>query len=174
MSTFSISPAVKKYDIPVSELRFLHPGKRLVVGVAIFRLVASASHMSSMKKELLLLQRASHEDTFPDMYEIPGGHVEDTDDTVLATVFRETFEETGLVVDRVVREFDGFEYPSRNGPTVQLNFIVEVHDGGNVTLNPEEHQAFAWVEPGANLGLYALTGNMVKVVQDALEISVQT
>jgi len=130
-----------------------------------------SSFAGSPRKKLLLLQRAAFEDTFPNMFEIPGGHAEDADETILSTVVRETFEETGLVVKRIVDEFEGFEYESGKGLTVQLNFVVEVdgEDALVVKMNPEEHQAFAWVEREEDLEKFQLTGGMCKVVTDALK-----
>ena len=139
--------------------------RRIVVGVAIF-----SSFPESPRKKLLLLRRAASEDAFPNMFEIPGGHAEDVDETLLSTVVRETLEETGLVVKHIVDEFEGFEYHSGNGLTIQINFVVEVdeNDALVVKMNPEEHQAFAWVEKGEDLDKYQLTDNMRKVVMDAL------
>jgi 8-oxo-dGTP pyrophosphatase MutT (NUDIX family) len=104
------------------------------------------------------------------MFEIPGGHAEDADETILSTVARECVEETGLVVKQIVDEFEGFEYESGKGLTVQLNFVVEVdgQDAVIVKLNPEEHQAFAWVEK-EDLEKFQLTDSMRKVVTDALK-----
>lgn len=121
-------------------------------------------------RKLLVLQRAASEDTFPNMFEIPGGHAEDIDDTILSTVVRETLEETGLVVKRIVDTFEGFEYQCRKGLTVQLNFLVEV-EPGEVQMNPEEHQVFAWLHKGDDLEKYKLTGAMQKVVSDALDLA---
>lgn len=170
MSTPEISPSVAHYDIPLAQIRALHPNKRLVVGVAIF---CEFPGVVAPQKKLLLLQRSASEDTFPLMYEIPGGHAEDEDETILRTVVRETLEETGLVVKRILGEFAGFEYDAGKGLTLQINFMVEVEsDSGKVEvkLAPSEHQAFAWVADGEDLQKYALTGSMGKVVADALKL----
>lgn len=162
-----IDPSVARYNVALAELYKSYPGKRLVVGVAIF----------SPTKRLLLLKRAASEDMFPNMYEIPGGHAEDDDETILSTVVRETHEETGLTVRQILGEFEGFEYEAGKGPTVQLNFRVEVEGNDQdpsdrvpvVTMRPDEHQAFAWIKKGEDLGRYELTGAMHKVVLDALK-----
>ncbi|KAJ7170188.1 hypothetical protein C8R46DRAFT_1091474 [Mycena filopes] len=127
------------------------------------------------------------------MYELPGGNCEPTlDATILHTVAREALEETGLVVTRVVAEFDGFEYTTRRGPARQLNFLVEVEvqeasasrGGGpdededegrgrglpTPILSPEEHHAFAWVGVGDSLEGFPMSESMGKVVRDALAV----
>lgn len=105
------------------------------------------------------------------MYEIPCGHAGHGDTTILDTIVRETREETGLIVKRIVGEFNCIEYDSGIGPTVQLNFAVEVEvvDGLVITMNPLEHQAFTWVEQGEDLQQYEMTDSMHKTILDALE-----
>jgi 8-oxo-dGTP pyrophosphatase MutT (NUDIX family) len=159
----------KTYLSPLHVLQEAYPGKRIVAGVAI---IASSFINPSLKK-LLLLQRSAGENIYPLMYDIPGGGAEPVDQTIIDTVVREAAEETGLVVTKVLRTFDGFEYTTRTGPAVQFNFVVEVEDGmdATVTLNPCEHQAFAWVGHGDDLSQYLITESMGKVVDDALEVS---
>ncbi|KAJ7272971.1 hypothetical protein C8J57DRAFT_1434915 [Mycena rebaudengoi] len=148
MSAFVVSPAVQHRDIPIQALCDEHTGKRVTVGVAI--------------------------EAYPNMYELPGGNWEAADSTILHTVAREALEETGLVVTRIAKEFPGFEYSTRRGPAQQLNFIVDVKgtEGGGLpkpTLNPEEHQAFAWVGPGDSVDNNPTSESMAKVVQSALQ-----
>ncbi|GLB44954.1 putative NUDIX domain containing protein [Lyophyllum shimeji] len=169
MRTFKISPSVQSYDIPLRDLQSRYNEKRLVVGVAI--IAPSAGPLSSYK--LLLVQRSDTEDSFASMYELPGGGAEPEDRTILDTIARETAEETGLIVSRISRSFDGFEYSTRSGDAVQFNFVVEVVGGMDspVTLNPAEHQAFAWVDDTDDMTKFGFTGAMSKVVADALKIA---
>ena len=56
--------------------------------------------------------------------------------------------------------------------TIQLNFVAQVAPFGStdvieVTLNPEEHQKYAWVSK-EDLGEYNMTPAMKGVVTDAL------
>jgi 8-oxo-dGTP pyrophosphatase MutT (NUDIX family) len=167
MSAFVVSPAVQHRDIPIQALCDEHTGKRVTVGVAIV-----ADTEASVKK-LLILQRAADEEAYPNMYELPGGNWEAADSTILHTVAREALEETGLVVTHIAKEFPGFEYSTRRG-LAQLNFIVDVKgtEGGGLpkpTLNPEEHQAFAWVGPGDSVDNNPTSESMAKVVQSALQ-----
>ena len=60
-------------------------------------------------------QRAATERAFPNMWEVPGGASETTDPTVLHSLAREVFEETGLHLTRVVRQVGkGIEFTSRS------------------------------------------------------------
>ncbi|EAU83380.2 hypothetical protein CC1G_09074 [Coprinopsis cinerea okayama7 len=68
------------------------------------------------------------------------------------TAIRETREETGLKVERVLGVFDGFEYTTKKGVNIQFNLVVQVECGAEeteprVTLNPLEHDHHVWVDP---------------------------
>lgn len=84
------------------------------------------------------------------MQEIPGGKVDNTDETLLHAVAREVKEETGLDVTRVVRkvgEFGWGEFNKRRGRHVvwrRLIFEVEVKSLDTLALAPEEHQDYVF------------------------------
>jgi 8-oxo-dGTP diphosphatase len=103
-----------------------------VTGVAIFR-----------DGKLLVVRRAV-DDFLGGLYEIPGGGV-DEGETFEVAAAREALEETGLVVTRVVAEFEGFDYETDSKPKVrQYNYAVEVAPG-EVTLEPTEHDDYQWI-----------------------------
>ncbi|KAF8347739.1 NUDIX hydrolase domain-like protein [Amanita rubescens] len=147
------------------------PFDKLVVGVAITHPLVSATK----PLQILVVQRAAHEKVYPGFYELPGGNVEDSDKTILDAAVREAAEETGLIVSNIVGEIQPFEYSiekilaAEEGAiptaivrtTIQLNFVAQV------TLNPEEHQKYAWVSK-EDLGEYKMTPAMTGVVTDAL------
>ena len=102
---------------------------------------------------ILLLQRAAH-DSMPNRWEVPGGAVDDDDESILHGVARELWEESGLKIKRVERLVglggeDGYVFETRRGLKVRrFSFVVDVElngDGkGEVTLDPDEHQRFSW------------------------------
>ena len=121
---------------------------------------------STPETRLLLLQRSSR-DSFPDRWEVPGGSSDRLDPTILHSVARELFEETGLRLNRFVRQVgDGIVFEtgpeSKKKRCLKLSFEVEVseipstfHEGNgriagrvldslSITLHPAEHQEFAW------------------------------
>ncbi|KAK7044966.1 NUDIX-domain-containing protein [Favolaschia claudopus] len=157
-------PSLAKFTNPLTEFEQTaeNSGKRLVIGVAIMR-------RATTTPQVLVVQRAAHETLFPDLYELPGGKCESTDTHLLETVSRETFEETGYKVQRIVAEFPGFEYSTPKGTARQYNFVVEVEGGTerDPILDPNEHQAFAWVDEG-NFEGFVMSGAMRVVVADAL------
>ncbi|KAI8938565.1 hypothetical protein NX059_004444 [Plenodomus lindquistii] len=79
--------------------------------------------------------------------EIPGGKVDDTDETILHAAARELKEEAGLTATRVVRKVSQFTFddrrPGRPHKTwLKLIFEMEVEDPSSITLDPGEHQDF--------------------------------
>ena len=166
-----IPPQLRHLAISPSSFYETHPDcERLVVGAFIFQQL-----LPEAEPAILLVQRASTE-SFPNAWEVPGGSVEGFDPTILHSVAREVFEETGLHLTRVVREVGkGLRFTTRF-KCLKLSFEIEVseiqqpsakevslHKSNSqkelkarsfraeeerevsVTLDPAEHQRYAWV-----------------------------
>lgn len=198
---FSFHRSLARYVIPLSKFSKLssNAGKKMVVGAAIIdspvqngdsalestgaeagdgrtRDGGWKAHADELLPRILLVQRSSHETLYPDEWEIPGGKAEyGVDQTILETVAREVREETGLRVVEVLRDFEGFEYGSEDRRSKQHNFLVKVDlvQGYQVILDPEEHQAFAWVSKrdmeGEDGNKYKMTEEMRRCLMKALE-----
>ena len=101
--------------------------------------------------KILIVRRAAH-DWLGGEYELPGGGVDD-DETIAAGAVRELREETGLTVTNALGMFDGFDYTTDRKPKVrQINFLVEVA-AGEVTLDPNEHDEYQWVDEHTYKGI---------------------
>lgn len=118
---------------------------------------------STPTPQLLLILRAST-DSYPNVWEPPGGSVEPTDLTVLHGLVREVWEETGLRVKNIVQQIwhaDGsdqagdMKFSGRRGEKwCKLNYLVEcltekdingeVNVDYRVVLDDKEHQDWAW------------------------------
>jgi 8-oxo-dGTP diphosphatase len=82
-------------------------------------------------------------------WELPGGTVE-PGEPFEATAVREVAEETGLKV-RVTGELSRASWPDVAGRAMRIHAFVytaEEDGAGDVVLNPEEHDEFAWMTPG--------------------------
>ncbi|KAH0543457.1 hypothetical protein FGG08_002222 [Glutinoglossum americanum] len=162
-----IPPDLQPLAVPLRTWLREHPNyDRLAIGALIFAYDA--------EPRILLVQRAAAERAFPGCWEIPGGSVEASDPTILHSVAREVFEETGLRLTRFVRQVgDGTEFVTRGGSGgsrrwLKLDFEIEAaempvgmqakafFDTSNDTdtssgledipiiLDPEEHQFYGW------------------------------
>ncbi|KAL9034205.1 MAG: hypothetical protein Q9214_007150 [Letrouitia sp. 1 TL-2023] len=132
------------------------------------RLVVSAFIFSPGGRLLLLRRSKSEFKAFSFYHDLPGGRVSGNDPTILHSVSREVFEETGLHVRRMVREIgNGITFTTTFAKAadgqrwwLKLGFIVEVQEinsiensaGGlnqvdefpPVKLNPREHYQWYW------------------------------
>ncbi|KAL9036279.1 MAG: hypothetical protein Q9180_004388 [Flavoplaca navasiana] len=148
------------------------PYSKLVIGAIILY------PSSSSNSKILLLKRASHEDFYPNKFEIPGGKVEDSDSTVLDAVKREVFEEAAMEVTAVIGFTKSFDYETEKTTVVegkertvsqtslQLNYVCEVA-GYNFKVNPEEHSEGRFVSLADVEGL-EMTEQMRAVVEAGL------
>ncbi len=113
---------------------------------------------------VLIMQRKS-DDFLPDMFEIPGGGV-DEGEGVLDALEREVREETGMTLAAVHGVAGGFDYVNEHGQRVrQLNFVVETIEP-DVEHHPE-HQAVAWID-ATMVEMFPLSAEMDAVVRSAL------
>jgi len=110
------------------------PYDKIVIGAIIF------DKSTSEPRKVLLLKRAAHERYYPNIFEIPGGNVEDTDATIRDAFIREVHEETGLQVSEITAAVKPFTYSMEKKvvdeeteevssvlrTSLQLNFVCEV------------------------------------------------
>lgn len=96
--------------------------------------------------KVLIIQRASDDDVYPNLWEVPSGkreHFEKVSDTVL----REVKEETGLNTEivKIVGAFNFvIEKPEETRDVTQINFLLKLAGESDVKLS-NEHQNFAWI-----------------------------
>ncbi|KAI0399890.1 NUDIX hydrolase domain-like protein [Xylaria palmicola] len=133
---FTTDPSLAKFQVsPVAFIKTSPPLQGICVGAFVF----------DDAGRLLIVQRAPH-DSFPLRWEVPGGAVDDEDESVLHGLARELGEETGLQASHVRSLVGkGHVFLTRRPLCVcKYSFVVDVvaHD---VRIDPEEHVAFLWV-----------------------------
>lgn len=149
-ATFQAAPCVAEFDISLPEYMSLNPSiSGLIVGAMIF-----------CGNQILLIQRASS-DFAPLMWEVPGGTCEASKDaTLLHSVSRELWEETGLHLRNVKKHVDDVDFDIGEQHDVtwrKVTFEVEVDEGHGlgpverrdaisaaIRLDPAEHQDWGW------------------------------
>ena len=127
------------------------------------KIVAQACITDSPYTQRVLLLRRSMSNTYPGMWETPGGEVE-AGETVPKAVERETLEESGLVV-LALHPFHLYEYDEPEGPVVCVHFRVGLLGPMEVKLS-SEHDSFALVAP-EDLHRYSMFPNMKEAVERA-------
>ncbi|KAI1643868.1 NUDIX hydrolase domain-like protein [Daldinia loculata] len=138
-------PAPTPFTSPDSLATFKFPLKAYLQEHPEFNSIAVAAVVFNDDGKLLIVQRAAH-DSFPMLWEIPGGACDYEDESLLHAVARELWEESGLRAKSIITLVGkGLPIPYRgNRCMCKYSFLAEVeqHD---VKLDPNEHQAFLWV-----------------------------
>ncbi|KAF2125042.1 hypothetical protein P153DRAFT_370362 [Dothidotthia symphoricarpi CBS 119687] len=135
--SFDYDPSLQEYAVHEKEFLRQHPRYSvLCTGIVVF-------HENG---KLLLVQRAADEKAFPNAWEVPGGKVDDTDESILHAAVRELKEETGLKATRILRKVGESEFSDRgrHGPEqwwLKTIFEMEVQSMDALVLDPIEHQA---------------------------------
>ena len=128
-----IPPSLQQYTTPLTRYLTAHPQyTNLVVSAFIFDAPAQISTPDKERPtRLLILHRAAHERSFGNRWEVPGGSSDVTDPTILHSLAREVFEETGLILTRFIRQVGNMvEFQTGKGERrrnwAKLNFEIEV------------------------------------------------
>ncbi len=75
-----------------------------------------ATGVAAIKDDkILVVRRVAYDDTLAGEWELPGGGV-DPGETIEQGALRELREETGLLVDKVIGTFEGFDYTTAKKP----------------------------------------------------------
>ncbi len=103
-------------------------------------------------QKVLIVKRSKANDVLSEFWDIPGGTLEDGEDPATGAT-REAREETGLDIADLRLFFEHSNVDStKNKQFVTLVFAAR-YPGGEVTLNPEEHEEYAWID-SAEIGKY--------------------
>lgn len=88
---------------------------------------------------MLLCHRHPRREWYPDVWDLPGGHL-DGDESPGVALSRELTEELGVVIDPPA----GPCYESFHDGTVELTIWLLDHDGPIENLAPDEHDEVRW------------------------------
>ena len=122
------------YNITLSQYLRNNPQyDRLVVSAFIFDAPKKQTPASDRERRLLIVQRAAHERSYANLWEVPGGSSDASDPTILLSLEREVFEETGLKLKKVLRQVGNLMefttgWGTRQKKWAKLTFEIEVAD----------------------------------------------
>ncbi len=101
----------------------------------------AVSAIISKGGKVLLLMRHGN-DQFPNLYEFPGGGVEETE-TLEDALVREVYEESGLKVKSILRYVGSLKGEIHGTMLKRYTFLVSVEDSDDVKLS-HEHEKYVW------------------------------
>lgn len=108
--------------------------------------VVAAHGIIRKENKILVTRRSLNNEYKPGLWDVPGGKIE-AGETVEEGLRREIREESNLEVH--IRKIE-YAYTNLDGlPKSQYVILVYVCDykSGEVSLSPEEHDAYRWVVP---------------------------
>ncbi|CAJ0540493.1 Ff.00g075780.m01.CDS01 [Fusarium sp. VM40] len=165
MPPASPSPALSYTKPPSLSAFFSTPAVFRSAHPPIQHLIAGAL-VTNPQGQILLLRRAAH-DSWPLLWEVPGGCVDETDDDLIAAAVRELWEEAGLRANAVKAVVglspatepipddplekdlevldDMLVFRADDGVWGKLTIWVEVESCEEVKIDENEHVEFAWV-----------------------------
>lgn len=114
--------------------------------------------------QVLLCHRQPGRTYFPNVWDLPGGHV-DTDETLGDALVRELDEELGIRIDPPI----GPPWTTLRWGTIELNmFLVDRWEGEPHNLAPDEHDEIRWFAPEALNGLDLADSSYVTLLREAM------
>lgn len=117
--------------------------------------------------KLLILKRCP-DDFMPNIYELPGGGLEN-DESLIQALEREILEETNCRIEKIIGYIGHIDFLSSTGLlTRRFNFLVQPKLPLAVQLT--EHQSYEWILPcdAANYDITPQTHKMITLVNDGI------
>jgi len=96
--------------------------------------------------KILCTKRSNQKKYLPNVWEVPGGHV-NHDEHPVAAAKREVMEEVGLEVEiEKIFAVEDFIFPNNQNHAVNLFFLAKVVGNNEVKICEEEVSEYAWMD----------------------------
>lgn len=136
-----------------------HDSETPAHGQQVFSVCAFVHHDFDGVKKLFLPRRAKTKKFYPDVFELPGGHV-DWGETFDGAVAREVMEEFGMAIN-VGDPYYVFTYdnPVKGSHSVEVIYFATFKDPlDNITLHPDDHSEYKWLAETELSQIYGVGG----------------
>lgn len=123
-----------------------HDSETSAVGQQVITACAFIYDDSGDEVRLFMPRRAATKKFLPDVFELPGGHIDFGED-IVAGLMREVHEEFGMAI-RVGEPFGVFTYMNevKGAQAIEVIYFAQFVDTiKNIRLNPQDHSEYRWL-----------------------------
>lgn len=119
--------------------------------------------------KLFIAKRASSKSFLPNIFEIPGGHIE-FGETLEAGLQREIKEEFNI--DIIIQDvFHAFTYVNKDVHTVEVDYFAVMKDSSQpIQLKPQDHSEYAWITNNEVHKYFDATDGVRKIIDKGFHI----
>lgn len=131
---------------PIFMTKVSHDSETNAHGQQVFTAVAFIHHQIAGVEKVFLPKRAATKKFLPDVFELPGGHIDFGEDMVPG-LKREIKEEFGKEI-KVGDPFAVFTYinPVKGSHSIEVIYFAQFIDGvDDIKLHPADHSEYRWV-----------------------------
>lgn len=122
-----------------------HDSEALAKGQQVFTACAFIWHEFNGVKKVFLPKRANTKKFLPDVYELPGGHIDYGEDLKVGLA-REVMEEFGMSI-AIGEVLDVFTYVNdiKQSHSIEVVYFAQFTDPiENIQLHPDDHSTYGW------------------------------
>lgn len=122
-------------------------------------------------EKVFLPKRAATKRFLPSVFELPGGHIDFSED-IVAGLKREVMEEIGMQIS-IGDPFAAFTYLNeiKGSHSVEVVYFAKFTDPlDNIKLHPEDHSEYKWVAENETLSIGSISDTELKNVKRGFEI----
>ena len=148
-----------------------HDSETPAEGKQVITACAFIHHKFDGIKKVFLLRRAATKKFFPDVFEIPGGHIDFGED-IVEGLEREVFEEHEMKI-HVGDPFAAFTYTNeiKGSHSIEVVYFVKFIDPlENIKIHPEDHSEYKWISQGEVDSLSPISPAELKNVKKGFEL----
>jgi 8-oxo-dGTP diphosphatase len=131
----------------MSKIKTIHDSEIPAKGQQVITACAFIHHNFNGLEKLFLPKRAITKKFLPGVFELPGGHIDYGED-IVEGLKREIMEEFGMNIS-VGDPFYTFTYINeiKGSHSIEVIYFAKfIEDISKITLNPEDHSEFIWIE----------------------------